>query len=260
MDLERDSLLYGITDIVRDAGRLLLDAVNIEESVEKKSGRANFVTRYDKQVQEFLFERLGELVPEAVFIGEEEEQHAQLPASAAFIIDPIDGTTNFMKNYQVSCISVALLQGGIPLAGVIYNPYLDELFTAWRGNGAFLNGSPIRVSDHSLKEGLVLLGTAPYNPELSQQTFTLAYELFKRSLDIRRSGSAALDLCSIACGRAELFFELLLSPWDFAAGALLVREAGGEIRSVDGEMLSFDRKQGIVAGTPEAIRQWRKLF
>ncbi|MGN1181170.1 MAG: inositol monophosphatase family protein [Suilimivivens sp.] len=252
-------LLQSIIDIVREAGQILLGAEHIEETVEEKSGRANYVTAYDKRVQDFLFEKLKEVLPEAVFIGEEEEEHSSLPEGYAFIIDPIDGTTNFMKGYCASCISVGLLKAKQPEIGVVYNPYLNEIFSAVKGKGAFKNGMPIHVSSHDLKDGIVLFGTAPYNEELAQKSFHCAYELFKKSLDVRRSGSAAIDLCNIACGRAELYFELLLSPWDYAAGSLILTEAGGEIMTTDGKALTYDRKNGIVAGNKKTLKTWIEL-
>ena len=253
-------MLERIKEIVKEAGEILLQAINIEESVEEKTGRANFVTLYDKKVQDFLFSRLSEILPEAVFIGEEEEEHASLPDGYAFIIDPIDGTTNFMKGYRTSCISVGLLKGGRPEIGVVYNPYQKEMFWAKRGEGAYCNGKVIHVSSHSLENGLVLVGTSPYNEELSKKSFAWAYELFIRSLDIRRSGSAAIDLCYLAAGRAEFYFELLLSPWDFAAGALILEEAGGKIVTIDGSELVFDRKVGVAAGNPVAVKEWQRLL
>lgn len=253
-------MLKKIIGIVEEAGEILLKATDIEESVEEKSGRANFVTLYDKKVQDFLFHRLAEVLPEAIFIGEEEEEHAALPEGYAFIIDPIDGTTNFMKGYRTSCISVGLLKGGVPQIGVVYNPYQKEMFWAKRRGGAFCNGKQIHVSGHSLEEGLVLVGTSPYNEELSKKSFAWAYELFVRSLDIRRSGSAAIDLCCLAAGRAEFYFELLLSPWDFAAGALILEEAGGKIVTVEDEELVFDRKVGVAAGNPVAVKEWQRLL
>ncbi len=260
--MEKDFLkdkLASMIEIVKEAGEILLTAKHIEETVEEKSGRADFVTAYDKKVQDFLFEQLEGILPEAVFIGEEEKEHKALPEGYAFIIDPIDGTTNFMKGYCVSCISVGLLQAGEPVLGIVYNPYLNEMFHAVKGQGAFCNQKPIHVSEHALLDGILLFGSSPYHEELSARSFDWAYQLFKRSLDIRRSGSAAIDLCNIACGRAELYFELLLSPWDYAAGALLVKEAGGSICTPEGKELSFDKKCGVVAGGLRAMEVFKEL-
>ena len=121
------------------------------------------------------------------------------------------------------------------------------MFWAQRGKGAYCGKQRIFVSKKPLSDGLVLFGTAPYYRELADKSFEMAKSYFDRSLDVRRSGSAALDLCSVASGRAELFFELRLQPWDFAAGALLISEAGGRITTVDGEPLCFDRPQSVLA-------------
>ncbi|MBR5800301.1 MAG: inositol monophosphatase [Lachnospiraceae bacterium] len=258
--MNKIGFLEAITEVVYEAGEILKSAVAIEDSIEEKSGRANFVTAYDKKVQEFLFEKLAEVLPEAVFIGEEEEEHAALSEGYAFIIDPIDGTTNFMKGYNASCISVGLLKDGQPDIAVVYNPYLNEMYQAMAGQGAFCNGKQIKVSEHPLSEGLVLFGSAPYNEELAEKSFALAYQLFNKSLDIRRSGSAAFDLCNIAAGRAEFFFEMQLSPWDYAAGTLLVKEAGGLISDMDGMELVFDKKCSVMAGNADAMEVYRQLM
>ena len=121
------------------------------------------------------------------------------------------------------------------------------MYTAVKDEGAFLNGSGIKVSDRSLDDGLVIIGTAPYYKELNQKSFDLAFNYFQNALDIRRSGSSALDLCSIAAGRAEVFFELRLSPWDYAAGSLIVKEAGGIVTTAEGKSLTFDGPCSVVA-------------
>ena len=184
-----------------------------------------------------------------------DDMHASIQKGLAFIVDPIDGTTNFIKDYHVSAISVGLINDGRSYIGVVYNPYLDEMFTAERGKGAFLNGKPIHVSRNPLSEGIVLFGTAPYYEELSRKSFDLAYEYFRQALDIRRSGSAAIDLCSIAAGRAEVYFELRLSPWDYAAGSLIVEEAGGVVTTVDGGEITFERPCSVLAANGRAKLQ-----
>lgn len=261
MEEERQQqLLREMMKVVEEAGEILLGASDIEKGIYAKEGRKNFVTEYDRKVQDFLFEKLALLLPEAVFVGEEEEHHPRFSQGYAFVIDPIDGTTNFMKGYCISCISVGLLKDGRPFMAVVYNPYLKEMFYGRRGKGAFCNGKPIHVSEHELSDGLVIFGTSPYYEELARQSFDLAYVLLQRCIDVRRSGSAAIDLCNIACGRAELFFELRLSPWDFAAAALLVEEAGGCIQSTRGEPLSFDGKTGVVAGNQSAVAVWKEVL
>jgi len=236
-----------IENIVRECGNIILNAKRNSEMVDEKAGRANFVTTYDKLVQKELEEKLMKAFPEATFVGEEEDVHQSIKSGYAFIVDPIDGTTNFIKDYKTSCISVGLSKDGEPFMGVVYNPYLNEMFTAQKGKGAFCNGKPIHVSKEPLSNGLVLFGSAPYNEELSKKSFELAYAYFDKALDIRRSGSAALDLCSIASGRAELYFELILQPWDYAAGMLIVTEAGGQVTCVDGTMIKYGEACSVLA-------------
>lgn len=242
-----DQLVEKIADIVRNCGKIILEADRDEKMVDTKSGHANFVTTYDKMVQKRLQEELLCVLPEAVFVGEEEDIHASIQKGYAFIVDPIDGTTNFIKDYHTSAISVGVTLDGEPYIGVVYNPYLDEMFTAKRGEGAYLNNTAIHVSGEPLSNGIVLFGTAPYYEELNQKSFELAYDYFKKSLDVRRSGSAALDLCSVAAGRAEVFFELKLSPWDYAAGALLVTEAGGKVTTFEGSAITLGQPCSVLA-------------
>lgn len=216
-------------------------------AIDIKSGVTDLVTEYDKGIQKELAVGLKKILPEAKFIGEEGSSDELTDDGYAFIVDPIDGTTNFIKDYHHSAISVALLKGKEVVAGVVYNPYLDEIFYAIKGHGAFCNGKRISVSSQPLSNGLVLFGSSPYDKNLFEKTIKILSEYFFKALDIRRSGSAALDLCSVACGRAELYFELQVSPWDFAAGKLLVEEAGGVVTALDGAPLSFDGKTSILA-------------
>lgn len=244
-----------IIGAVRDCADIILTAHDIESGIEEKDGAANFVTKYDKKVQDELFKRLKNILPEAHLVGEEESEHDSVETGYAFIVDPIDGTTNFIKDYKMSAISVGLLKDGKPYIGVVYNPYLKEMFSAEAGKGAWLNGAPIHVSDKELSEGLVLFGTSPYNRQLADVTFDYMRRLYDLSLDVRRSGSAALDLCSIAAGRAEVYFEMILSPWDFVAGALIVTEAGGVVTTLERGALCYDKKCSILAAGKRAYAQ-----
>lgn len=245
--MTEEQLLEAIVNAVRSCGAIILNADRTKSDIDEKAGHANFVTAYDKKVQSRLQTKLLAILPEAVFVGEEEDVHASVENGYAFIVDPIDGTTNFIKDYHASAISVGLAKGGERYMGVVYNPYLDEVFTAVKGQGAFLNGKPIHVSDQPLENGIVIFGTATYYDEYAKDTFDMAYEYFCKSLDVRRSGSAALDLCSIAAGRAELFFELRLCPWDYAAGSLIVEEAGGVVTKIDGGEITLNEKCGVLA-------------
>ena len=244
--MEYQEILHHIEDAVREAAQLMLEARGI--LAEQKSSRRDVVTKYDRAVQELLLRRLHETVPHAHFFSEEQVKKDDLyDDNGVFVIDPIDGTMNFVRGFHHSCISVAYAEGGETKAAAVYNPYVDELFTATFGGGAFLNGKPIRVDDAPLNEAIVCFGTTPYNPALAHRCFTLAEKVFAASLDLRREGSAALDLCSAAAGRAGVYFELELHPWDYAAGMLIVREAGGVCRTIEGEELK------LIAGRPSAV-------
>ena len=252
-------MLDKITEKVKEAGKIVLSAQNQENAVTAKEGKKNFVTKYDVAVQEFLFRELGKDFPEAQFIGEEGENDISTNG-LHFIIDPIDGTTNFMQDYRCSCISVALCKGNDVVAGVVYNPYTDELFSAAKGKGAYLNGNRISVSERPLSDGLALFGTSPYHPENTDETFSLLRKVFDFSRDIRRSGSAAFDICMIACGRCEVFFEKGLQPWDIAAGTLILKEAGGIALNYDGTEISFSTPNDVVFANPKAYKEFITLL
>ncbi len=252
-------MLDKIIGIVRKAGEIILSAHNQESAVTAKEGKKNFVTKYDVAVQEFLFSELGKAFPEAEFIGEEGANDFS-GEGLRFIIDPIDGTTNFMQDYRCSCISVALCEGKEVIAGVVYNPYTAEIFSAERGKGAYLNTERIRVSGRPLTDGLALFGTSPYHPENTDETFALLRKVFDISRDIRRSGSAAYDICTVACGRCEIFFEKCLQPWDIAAGTLILREAGGVAYNYEGSPISLSSADDVVFANPQAYEQFRELL
>jgi myo-inositol-1(or 4)-monophosphatase len=203
-------------------------------------------------VQELLIRRLSEACPGARFFCEENDRHDDLQAEHLFIIDPIDGTMNFVRRMNHSCISVAYQSHGALLAAAVCNPYVDELFTAFKGGGAFLNGRPIQVDPAPLSETIVCCGTSPYREDLTDKTFALMERAYRASLDIRRQGSAELDLCSVAAGRAGAYFELSISLWDYAAGALIVSEAGGLVTRIDGSPLPWRGvKTSVLAASPK---------
>ena len=247
MEKKAESLLQEIIEATHKCGQIILNADRSQIGISDKAGKANFVTAYDKKVQVEIQKELKKILPEAEFLGEEDDCQVDEKAEYIFIVDPIDGTTNFIKDYHMSCISVGLLKDGKRYLGVVYNPYLNETFTAIKGHGAYLNGEKIKVSSEDMDNGILLFGSSPYNTELARASFDLAFDYFTKCLDIRRSGSAALDLCSIASGRAEIYFEMILSPWDFAAGALIVEEAGGVVTTLDGNELPCLVKTSIIA-------------
>jgi myo-inositol-1(or 4)-monophosphatase len=241
-----------ICDLVRECGKFIKGIDRGHLHIDSKEGRANFVTEYDKQVQERLRTGLLEIMPDAHFVGEEGSTQKFSPVAKCFIVDPIDGTTNFVQGFHNSCVSVGLMHRGCMEYGLICNPYDGELYTAQRGKGAFLNGKPIRARDRELSRSLLIFGSALYYRELMGQTLDIFRAAFPLVQDIRRFGSAALDLCYLAAGKAGVFYECRLSPWDYAAGSLIAEEAGCRVTQLDGSPLVFDRKCSVLAGSPQA--------
>ena len=231
--------------IVRQAGEIILSAKDVASQTHEKTSAADLVTEYDLAVEHFLKEKLPPLAPGAIFFGEEEAENADPSRGWAFIVDPIDGTTNFVRDLRQSAISVALAKDGAVEYGVVYDPFRNEVFSARRGGGAFRNGQPIHVSSRPLSEGVFGMGTAIYRREYLEPTMRLTEQLFRRSCDFRRMGAAALDLCNVACGRTELFFEYSLCPWDYAAGSLLVTEAGGMACTLEGAPLPITERCSV---------------
>lgn len=252
-------MIEDIKTIIKATGQIVLDAHHIQESVEIK-GRANFVTKYDLEVQSFLFQELSKIYPNATFIGEEDKKKADAPGEYCFIIDPIDGTTNFIFDTKHSAISIGLMHQNEIVAGAVYNPYLDELFYAEKGKGAYLNGNPLKITDLKLSEGLASFGTCPYNREKSEETFQLIRKIYDIALDVRRGGSAALDLCYVAAGRFVLFYEMLLQSWDYAAGSLILTEAGGCISTNTKECLPLTSPCSVIAATPSAFEDFFQII
>ena len=235
---------YGAGEIMKSAP----SAVAFEKS---KEGHANYVTEYDGRVQKYLQERLAAILPEAHFVGEENGSEIFLPEYAkgyTYVVDPIDGTSNFMKAYRPSVTSIAVLCDGRPCIGVIYNPYTDQMFSAEAGCGAYENGERFYSSEEPLSQSLVAMGTAPYyEEEISRSAFLMGHWYLLRSVDIRRSGSAAWDLCMVAAGHLGLFYEPRLCLWDYAAGACILEEAGGRITDLYGRDLHYQGASSIIA-------------
>ena len=251
-------VLNAVIAAQREAAALILQAHGV--LAETKTGHRDVVTEYDRRVQELMMARLSAAVPGAVFFCEENEQQGDLKAEHVFVIDPIDGTMNFVRGFHHSAISVAYMQAGRLCAASVYNPYAEECFSALAGEGAWCNGRVIRTGELPLAESVVCCGTAPYNPQLADSTFALMKKAFLASLDIRREGSAALDMCSAAAGRAGVYFEPVVSLWDIAAGLLLVQEAGGVCCRLDGSPIPLDgSKTSVLAGGKQAVAEFLKL-
>lgn len=238
MSRQTDALIEQAVKAVRKAGALLTDQSAIRNIWAKSE--TDFVTNVDVTVQETLKAQLASLAPEIQFMGEEQDNSRLDWNRPCWILDPVDGTTNLIHSFRHSAISLALAEAGQILFGVVYNPYSGECFTARRGQGAFCNGSPIRVSGADrLEDSLLCAGTVPGRRELADKAFCQMRNLYNVCQDIRRTGCASLDLCWVACGRLDGYVELFLQPWDYAAGLLIVNEAGGRITAPDGSPLSL---------------------
>ncbi len=232
--------------LVRHTGDDLLGGV-FDQQVQVKQPH-DFVTAVDHAVQAALHQALSRRWPEIQFMGEEQDNSHIDPSKPYWALDPVDGTTNLIHNFQHSVISLALVAQREPWLAVVYDPYRKELFTAQKGGGAFLNGRPISVSavEH-LSGALVFVGTAPYRVWEAEERFMRIMRVYQASHDVRRFGCTALELCYLACGRADGCFEYGTKPWDIAAGWLILKEAGGEIRSIAGGLPPLDRESEIVA-------------
>lgn len=229
--------------IAKEVGVMIKERQNAEVFV--KEGRSNFVTEMDILSQEIIIKNLKPLIEGANFIAEEQEN--DLASGYTWVIDPIDGTTNFMHDIKFSCVSIGLLKDNESVLGCVYNPYLDEMFFAIKGSGAYLNDCKIEVSNRCLSDAIVYFGTSPYNLEAVDKSFEIVKKIYLATRDLRRSGSAALDLCYVAAGRADAFYEAVLSPWDFAAATCIINEAGGCIGAISPDTFNFDQKIGVYA-------------
>lgn len=237
--------LQEIKDIVRSVKGLLEDRSKASEVTVK--GKADFVTQVDLAVQSYLQEILSERYPDIQFMGEENCGRDYDPEKPLWILDPVDGTTNLIYDFHFSTVSLGLVEHGEAVLGVIYNPYTEEMFAAKKGEGAYLNDKPIQVTDAAeLADSLVAVGTTPYNKENADEVFDLLKRVFVSCKDIRRCGTASLDLCYVACGRCDAFIERDLKPWDYAAGAVIVTEAGGKVCDWKGDPIRFDQNCDIL--------------
>jgi myo-inositol-1(or 4)-monophosphatase len=217
----------------REAGRVLRESYDKRGEIMYK-GTVDLVTRFDRLSQDMIFRRLSAAFPDHGFLAEEGLSRKGA-SDLRWIFDPLDGTTNFAHTFPVFCVSLALERAGSILLGVVYDPTRDELFEAVRGQGARLNGLPVRVSGVA-ELGKALLATGfPYDVRTSRENNVREFgDFVVRAQAVRRCGSAALDLCYVACGRFDGFWELKLQPWDVAAGALIVDEAGGMVSDFEG--------------------------
>lgn len=247
-------------ELVYEARKIVFSGeLNAEE---KDANPYDFITVVDTGVSDFLKKELKGAFPDVGFMTEEEKKHVF--SERVFILDPIDGTTNLVYDYKMSAISLAYVENGSVAAGVVYNPFSGELFFAVRGRGAYVfdarngigellktgaesyKGARLSTGKRVLKKSLIEFGAGSSYKKEAAENFERGRRVFERCLDIRRTCSTALALCYIAAGRLDGYFERVIKPWDYAAGILILEEAGGRSSDWDGKPLPLDRPGTIV--------------
>ncbi|HSD46695.1 MAG TPA: inositol monophosphatase family protein [Pyrinomonadaceae bacterium] len=231
-------------DVAREAGGVLIQRLGAAKITNK--GDIDLVTEADLASENLIIERIRSYHPQHAILAEESGESALIGGKRSewkWVIDPLDGTTNYAHGYPCFCVSIALEHNGVIEIGVVYDPVRDEMFAAERGNGATLNGRRIRVSEvDELKDAMLCTGF-PYNVR-ERPDFTRDFANFTMAAQaVRRDGSAAIDLAYVACGRFDGFWEDGLSPWDIAAGMILIEEARGKVTNFDNQPLSIYTKK-----------------
>lgn len=237
-----------IIELVKQASQMVFSK-ELRTSVNMK-GEADFVTAVDLSISSLIKSELAKITPEIGFISEEGDNNDK---TQKWILDPIDGTTNLVYDYNMSSVSLALCEAGEIIFGVVYNPFNKDLFTAEKGKGAYLNGQLLKTApDRELKDCLIEFGAGSTRKAQADSTFELAKNVFKGCLDLRRICSSALAICYVAAGRLNGYFEAHLKPWDYAAATLILEECGGICSDWQGTDIQFDFPSSYVCGTPKA--------
>jgi myo-inositol-1(or 4)-monophosphatase len=241
----KQEFVPAMSDIAREAGALLLPYFQRRIGFEYK-GDADLVTEADRLSEKLVVSRIRAQFPTHDIIGEEGTRR-DTGSDYKWYVDPLDGTTNFAHGFPVFCVSLGLEYKGELIAGVLYDPTRDELFSAEQGSGAYLNGARIQVSKTKrLCESLLATGF-PSHKRHKNPNIYFYHTITLRSHGVRRAGSAALDLANVACGRVDGFWEFNLNPWDTAAGVVLVREAGGMVSRFDGSPFRIDSREALAS-------------
>jgi myo-inositol-1(or 4)-monophosphatase len=261
-----ESFLPAMSAIAREAGALLMHYFHQHLKIEYK-GDADLVTAADRAAEVLIRERIKQQWPTHDVLGEEQGLSDQ-GSEYRWYVDPLDGTTNFAHGYPVFCVSIALENRGLErkgqrVAAVVYDPTRDELFSAEQGRGAHLNGETLRVSKTAtVKESLLATGF-PSHKRHKNPNIYFYHQITLHSHGVRRAGSAALDLCNVAAGRYDGFWEFNLNPWDTAAGVLIVEEAGGIVTRFDGSAFHIDSRETLASNglIHEALlREFEDIF
>lgn len=256
-------MLDQIISIVCQAGEIMLQGARElnQNDITGKPGASNFVTKYDVMVQHFLIDALSKVIPNCGFLCEEEAySQGEVTDGYCFIIDPIDGTTNFICGYQHSAVSVGLAKDKKPYLGVVYNPFTKDLYWGVAGKGAYKNGIPLHLEDRSMSQGVIEFSNPPYNTALRQAAIELQNVVSYHTMDLRNLGCGCLSLCYIADGRNTLYYSPELCAWDYAAAQVILEEAGAITIKVDGTPVNYQKKGGVIAGLPTAVEEFLQLY
>lgn len=242
------------------AGDIMKSAVDNSQRLEiSEKSPNNFVSNADIAVEQTAIDVIRKAYPGHRILGEENGETGDANSEYRWVIDPIDGTTNFIKGLPHFAISIAVLKNNKLEAGLVYNPITDEMFTAARGQGATLNDRKIRASQVLPENAIIATGIPFKNEDLHPQTIKHLTNVLTTFPDIRRSGSAALDLCYVACGRVDGYYEYALSEWDIAAGALIAQESGAIVSDANGELTHL-QTGNIIAAPPKVYKTLIKLL
>jgi len=243
------SFLEIALEAAEKAGRIIKENFHKKKEIDYK-GRINLVTNVDKEAEIAVLDTIKKYYPKHNILTEETEHKQDASQTFRWIIDPLDGTTNYVHGFPFVCVSIALQKNEESIVGVVYNPILDELFYAEKGKGCFRNQVPISVSDNTDFSKSLLATGFPYDM-LNEERNNIDYfsRIIKKCRGIRRPGAAALDMCYVACGIFDGYWELELFPWDTAAGLIIVEQAGGKVTKFDGSEFSiFDKEIAVSNG------------
>ncbi len=243
--MNQDPIEKTLFEALEKAGNLLREALPRRAGFERKS-ELSLVTETDRQAEKVIIETIFRSFPNHAILAEESLGQGNSPKR--WIIDPLDGTTNFAHTYPVACVSIAYEENGVLEYGGVFDPFRQELFYGRRGKGAFLNGHPLRVSENSRLADSLLATGFPYDRKKNIDSYVgILRDFLMHIHGVRRTGSAATDICYVACGRFDGYWEAKLNPWDVAAAALILMEAGGHLTDYAGGAFSVDARQTVAS-------------
>lgn len=258
--INTEKLLEVAKEAALAAGEIHMEYFGKNKEIFHKQNEFDLVTNVDRQSEAKIFSIIKREFPEHCFLGEESGETCSAQSDFIWIVDPLDGTTNYTHNFPHFAVSVGLYYKNKPYLGVVFDPFKNEMFWAAKGSGAFLNAEPIEVSS-SEKLSTSLLATGfPYGRDgILEENLGYFHKFIYKAQAVRRPGAAALDLCYVACGRLDGFWELNLSPWDVAASICIIEEAGGKVTNIDSEEFDFDIKD-IVASNSKIHNQIKEVI